>query len=107
MSLLQGCKIFLLSLFLAFSAIANESDQTLTEETPYTRCENPRPEVCNQSYQPICADRDTGVRCIKAPCPQAREKVTYSNNCMACTDKKVYGYWNGACADSIDNNNNL
>jgi len=107
MSLLQSCEIFLLSLILAVSANANESDQTQTVEVLYTRCEKPRPEVCNQSYQPVCGNRDTGARCIMAPCPQARKKVTYSNSCMACADIKVYGYWDGACKENLDKSKDL
>lgn len=106
MSLLKICGISLLSLVLSASAYASESDQAQTEEMPrYTRCENPRPDVCQQSYVPVCADRDTGIRCIKAPCP-SEEKVTYSNNCMACSDKKVYGYIRGACEEKNDININ-
>ena len=104
MSFLKICVISLLLLFHASATNANDSDQTQIQDPPYTRCKNPRPEVCNQSYQPVCGDRDTGARCIMAPCPQARKKVTYSNSCTACADKKVYGYWHGVCKDSAGEN---
>jgi hypothetical protein len=98
-------KTLLLSLFLAVSANASDTGESQREEAPlYTRCENPRPEVCQQSYIPVCANRDSGIRCIKAPCP-SEKKVTYSNGCMACADKKVYGFWDGACKDNAVINN--
>jgi len=104
MSLLKICGISLLLLFHASATNANGTDKTHIEESPYTRCENPRPEVCQQSYFPVCANRDTGIRCIKVPCP-SEKKVTYSNSCMACADKKVYGFWDSACKDNADTNN--
>ncbi|MDH5633422.1 MAG: hypothetical protein OEZ10_10575 [Gammaproteobacteria bacterium] len=59
-------------------------------------CTDPRPQVCTMDYNPVCADRDTGIRCIKAPCP-ATEKKTYSNACHACADAKVRSFRPGAC----------
>jgi hypothetical protein len=47
-------------------------------------------------YAPVCATRDTGIRCITAPCPSSETK-TYSNACSACTDPKVSQYVKGAC----------
>jgi len=120
MSLLKHGGVFLLLLILSMSANAGESfpvmenvnqhpvvtsakpDQSNTDKVAvYIRCKNPRPEVCNQSYTPVCATRDTGIRCIKAPCPSTK-KVTYSNGCMACTDPEVIGYLDGTCGDDID-----
>ena len=62
----------------------------------FVKCKTPRPELCTHQYQPVCANKDTGIRCFKAPCP-AVKKVTYGNACSACADKKVYGYTTGAC----------
>ncbi|HEY8924932.1 MAG TPA: hypothetical protein VIU64_11170, partial [Polyangia bacterium] len=62
----------------------------------FVTCSNPRPEICTQQYQPVCAQVDTGVRCIKAPCPSA-ESRTFPNGCAACTDPKVLGFVEGAC----------
>ena len=59
-------------------------------------CTEPRPQVCTQIYAPVCATRDTGVRCIKAPCP-SEELVTKSSACNACSDPKVYSYVQGEC----------
>ena len=62
----------------------------------YTECHELRPEMCTREYRPVCAKRDTGVRCVTTPCPST-ENVTKSNACTACSDVKVYGYTMGAC----------
>ena len=59
-------------------------------------CPPQRPEICTQEYRPVCASVDTGVRCIKAPCPSAEQKE-FSNWCVACTNPKVTAYVNGPC----------
>lgn len=63
---------------------------------PYTTCSDPRPEACTMQYDPVCADKDNGIRCITTPCPST-DKVTYGNGCSACGDKDVYGYIPGEC----------
>lgn len=63
----------------------------------FVQCSMPRPEICYELYQPVCATRDNGMRCITTPCP-ATELATYSNDCKACADKKVMGFVSGgAC----------
>jgi hypothetical protein len=37
-------------------------------------CSDPRPTACNLDYKPVCAEVDTGVRCITAPCPSSERK---------------------------------
>jgi arylsulfatase A-like enzyme len=64
------------------------------------RCVDPRPEVCAQDYRPVCAARDNGVRCVKAPCPSTDRK-TYPNACAACSDPLVYSHVDGAC-ETVD-----
>ncbi|MEO8161029.1 MAG: hypothetical protein ABI588_06390 [Arenimonas sp.] len=59
-------------------------------------CSNPRPEMCTMIYAPVCATRDTGVRCITTPCPST-EQVTKSSGCDACSDAKVVSYVKGEC----------
>jgi len=61
------------------------------------QCKDPRPQVCTREYKPVCATRDTGVRCVTTPCPST-ELVTKSNACTACSDKKVYSHVPGACS---------
>ena len=59
-------------------------------------CKEPRSKMCTREYRPVCATKDTGIRCMKNPCPSIRQ-VTYSNACTACADSSVYGYRLGAC----------
>lgn len=60
------------------------------------QCKEPRPQACIEIYRPVCAVRDTGIRCITTPCPSI-ERVTYGNACSACADKAVFAYKAGAC----------
>lgn len=64
-------------------------------------CEGPRPDFCTEQYDPVCAEVDTGIRCITEPCPSTEWK-TYGNACSACADRQVYGYTPGACAADPD-----
>lgn len=61
-------------------------------------CQEPRPELCTQQYDPVCAQRDTGIRCVTTPCDSS-EWRSYSNACTACADAAVYGYRPGGCED--------
>jgi hypothetical protein len=51
---------------------------------------------CTKELKPVCGEVDTGIRCIRAPCPSSVQK-TFSNPCLACTEAKVTGYWPMAC----------
>jgi len=42
---------------------------------------------------------DTGVRCIRAPCPEATRYQNFSSACRACKDQKTLGYYRGRCPD--------
>jgi len=64
----------------------------------YNECKDPRPEVCTQQHEPVCAKRDTGIRCVTTPCP-SEENITFTNACEACSDPKVFGYVKGACPE--------
>ena len=68
----------------------------------YHECPKERAEFCIEIYDPVCAVRDTGVRCIKAPCPSA-EKVNFANSCKACSEARVQGFEPGSCM--AQNNN--
>jgi hypothetical protein len=59
-------------------------------------CTEPRPQVCTMIYEPVCATRDTGIRCITTPCPST-EQVTRSSSCNACNDAKVISWVPGEC----------
>jgi len=69
---------------------------TAPESSTQTQCKSPRQQMCTREYRPVCATRDTGVRCVTTPCPST-EKVTKSNACTACNDEKVFSYTEGAC----------
>lgn len=46
------------------------------------RCEDEVGADCPNLYAPVCGEIDTGVRCIKAPCPTTQQQ-TFSNTCVA------------------------
>ncbi len=89
-----------ITIFMFATACQSTSNKTSTipeENNPLTvSCKDPRPEICTQEYVPVCATKDTGVRCVTTPCPST-EKVTYPNACSACADKKVYSHVLGTC----------
>lgn len=62
----------------------------------YVACKDPRPEVCTRDDRPVCAQRDTGVRCVTTPC-DSTEWVTFSSACTACSDPKLLGSRAGPC----------
>ncbi len=92
---LIGCLIFVLN------ACTNTSAPTATPPTASSSarvCPEQRPQVCTLDFRPVCATRDTGVRCVTAPCPSSEQK-TYANGCSACADSKVLSYTQGACPE--------
>jgi|GEM_PF-5355100 len=66
-------------------------------DAPREACAGTRPTACNLDYKPVCADVDTGVRCIKAPCPFASERKNFGSACKACRDPKVTAFASGTC----------
>jgi hypothetical protein len=62
------------------------------------QCPEKRSPMCTREYRPVCATRDTGVRCVTTPCPSSEES-TYGNACTACADEKVFEYRLGACEE--------
>ena len=89
-------KVFVCIGFLSQAVFAGGMDNQ------YQGCPSERGGFCIELYDPVCAIRDTGVRCIKAPCPTT-ENVSFANSCKACSDLKVQGYQKGACPDQTDN----
>lgn len=79
-------------------AVAPEAGAMPAEKPKPTLCTDPRPQACTMDYRPVCATRDTGIRCVTTPCPST-EKRTYSNGCGACSDPKVSGYVPEACPE--------
>lgn len=51
-------------------------------------CPEIRPQVCTREYRPVCAWL-----------PETRQWKTYATGCVACSDKHVLGYKEGACED--------
>ena len=56
-----------------------------TPEPELNICNDPRPEICTQEYNPVCATLDDG------------SKKTYSTGCSACSDAQVNGWLPGEC----------
>jgi len=81
------------------AAAQADTDESLASdlEDTFESCPELRPEVCSHIYQPVCGQRDTGVRCVMAPCDEAVEWRDYGNQCSACADQNVYGYHQGSC----------
>lgn len=77
----------LLPLMLGCSTASEKAATSPTQEqiADLTLCPEPRPELCAQIYQPVCAETSDG------------QPKTYASGCMACTDPKVIGYRDGEC----------
>ncbi|WP_338845401.1 hypothetical protein V8J88_16950 [Massilia sp. W12] len=80
------------------------SDEALVKQVAQVKermqaCPSPRSKstICTADYKPVCAVRDTGVRCVRPPCP-SENLQTFSNACKACIDSKVSGYIQGECS---------
>lgn len=76
-------------------AACTTQDSPTVKPSPIA-CSDPRPEMCTMEYRPVCATRDTGVRCVTTPCPSTDER-TYSNACSACADAAVLSYVPDEC----------
>lgn len=63
----------------------------------YEQCKDPRPISCAHENAPVCAVRDTGIRCITTPCDSSEFK-SYANACLACSDPAVNGYLRRPCS---------
>ncbi|MDX9873853.1 MAG: hypothetical protein RBS88_03005 [Spongiibacteraceae bacterium] len=84
--------------FVVLTLAACRAADTPAQSSPaeLVRCEEPRPEFCTHQYLPVCAHRDTGIRCVTTPCPSAAQQ-TYGNACAACADPAVEGWRPGEC----------
>ena len=76
------------------SQVASAEEMSLS--TILTECTLPRPQVCAEIYMPVCAIRDTAIRCVTTPC-DSTEKIDYANACSACSDPEVLSYTDGRC----------
>jgi len=53
---------------------------------------------CSTEAKKVCAEVDTGIRCVRAPCPSTAQQ-TYDNPCLACMNSNVRGYWPMSCEE--------
>lgn len=84
----------------SLTACASPTAPTESDAKPtLTNCPQERTQICTMDYRPVCATRDTGVRCVTAPCHSTEQK-TYSNACSACADAKVIGHIPDECPTS-------
>lgn len=90
---LHLCLVFSVTLGLVACQSAPEP---VAKQELDAQCESPRPEFCTREYRPVCALKDSGVRCVTTPCPSTEWK-SYGNACDACSDEKVIGYRQGSC----------
>lgn len=69
------------------SAATSEPDQAVVETAnPIpNRCTDPRPQMCTQQYDPVCATLQDG------------SQKTYATGCTACSDANVAGWLPGEC----------
>jgi len=91
--------IIIFFVFLVSACVSKPEKNSVRPEI--TTCPEQRSQICTREYLPVCATRDTGIRCITAPCPSTEEK-TYGNGCTACADVKVINYRAGACKQEAD-----
>jgi hypothetical protein len=88
-------------LFACSSSLPEPSTEPSSElQQSLIACPEQRPQVCTMDYRPVCATRDTGIRCVTTPCPSSEQK-TYSNGCSACADQAVVGYIPDECPSSV------
>jgi hypothetical protein len=59
--------------------------QSTETSSDLVQCTEPRPRLCTQQYDPVCAELKDGT------------KQTYASGCVACSDANVVSYRAGAC----------
>ncbi|SDZ96188.1 hypothetical protein SAMN05660964_00630 [Thiothrix caldifontis] len=68
----------------------SDAAEGMADTASFQPCREPRPEICYESFVPVCAtlSRVNG---------QFSQPVTYANDCKACADPQVQGFVPGAC----------
>jgi len=89
-------KISVITLVFVLAACSSPQNGERNAKADTVKCPEERAQMCTREYRPVCASRDTGVRCVTTPCPSSEQK-TYGNACSACADPKVIEYSAGAC----------
>ncbi len=57
-------------------------------------------DFCTRQYDPVCAIADNNIRCVTEPC-QSTDAETFGNACTACSSKRAFGYYQGACEEMV------
>lgn len=89
-------------LITACTAQTTDTTARPTKLKSVTICKDPRSPMCTREYNPVCATKDIGVRCLRTPCPSTELK-TYATGCTACADEKVISYTEGKCTEEETN----
>lgn len=96
---MKNCALLIMIISLLFACSTHQpapKEHEQKQEQQLTECPEQRPQICTMDYRPVCATRDTGIRCVTTPCPSSEQK-TYSNSCSACADPAVMGYIANEC----------
>ena len=101
MNRLLMISIFCVAAFFISACAPSKKVEQNSPHAKFNQCPDERPQMCTREYLPVCATRDTGVRCVAAPCPSSEQK-TYANACTACADEKVSGYIADSCASETE-----
>lgn len=87
--LLVGGVVLTLLLALGYRVHAGE-EANRASSPAWQRCQEPRPVICYEAVNPVCASfSDTQDH----PLPPR----TFANDCKACADPRVAGFTPGAC----------
>ena len=70
---------------------------TLTLQTKFTPCQEPRPDICYESIAPVCAIFQTQLNHTTLGNTLSTSQRTFMNDCKACADNQVRGFLQGAC----------
>lgn len=95
-------RALMLILMLALGGCQTSGSTDSGDHQSLTLCDpDNRPEICTREYRPVCAKVDSGVRCVKEPCPSFAWK-TMATGCTACSQQGVIGWVEGACEMDSD-----
>ena len=86
--------LLLLGGFVYFSSYSTLASAESRAET----CRSLNLDQCDARYSPVCAQWDTGIRCVQAPCPSSESRL-YTNACLACQDDRVHDFRDGECPE--------
>lgn len=77
--------LLLLSSSLVFACAAYDKKEASVSTSNLILCKDPRPQICTQEYNPVCATYKDA------------SKKTGASGCTSCSDPEVTGYIMGAC----------